>query len=61
MERQLSRLVTLVEGGRISKPLVVVSGGSARSPKARAGIQALCTQRNLDVLFTDKILSVNYG
>ncbi|KAK0619472.1 hypothetical protein B0T14DRAFT_209156 [Immersiella caudata] len=60
MERQLARLVTLQKKDRISSPLVMVSGGSARGPKARSCIEALCKEAGVDMIFTDEFLSVNY-
>ncbi len=52
-ERELSCLLESVEQKLVSKPLVVVSGGTARNPAVKSHMANLCFMRGLPVVFTD--------
>ena len=58
---QIARLVRLVARKRTSKPLIVVSGGTARNPGVKEQIKKACEAHNLPVLFTDEFkVSIQY-
>lgn len=58
---EITRLVTLVKRKQISKPLVVVSGGTARNPAVKSRMLDLCRESGVPVLFTDDFaVSITY-
>jgi tRNA A37 threonylcarbamoyltransferase TsaD len=52
-KHEISRLVKMVRHERVSKPLVVVSGGTARNPAVKSRMKALCDESGVAILFTD--------
>lgn len=50
--QEIVRLVSLVESGCVTSPLVVVSGGSARNPDVKLRMKTLCRQSGVHVVFT---------
>jgi hypothetical protein len=50
---EISRLVKMLEHERVSRPLVVVSGGTARNPAVKSRMMALCEEGGIPILFTD--------
>ncbi|KAK0746876.1 hypothetical protein B0T18DRAFT_466281 [Schizothecium vesticola] len=59
--REVARLVSLVESGCVTSPLVVVSGGSARNPAVKSQMMTLCRQSGVHVVFThDFDVSITY-
>jgi len=50
--REIARLVGMVEGGCVTSPLVVVSGGTARNPAVKSQMETLCKQSGIPVVFT---------
>jgi hypothetical protein len=61
VRRELARMVRMVERGLVTKPLVVVSGGTARNPAVKSRMLALCERSNVPVIFTDDFgMSIAY-
>jgi hypothetical protein len=52
-KHEISRLAKMVRHERVSKPLVVVSGGTARNPAVKSRMKALCDESGVAILFTD--------
>jgi hypothetical protein len=50
--RMISRLLDNVEQGMVSRPLVVVSGGTARNPDVKSYMTTLCRANRVPVVFT---------
>jgi hypothetical protein len=62
VQEQLDRLAQMASLGHLSKPLVVVSGGTSRNPAVKSRLEALCAQRNLPVKFTQDLgIAIAYG
>jgi hypothetical protein len=53
-EREISRLVERMELGVVSRPLVVISGGTARNPAVKSRLVYLCEAKGVSVVFTDE-------
>lgn len=51
--REIQRLVKMVRHERVSNPLVVVSGGTARNPAVRSRMTTLCDEVGIPIIFTD--------
>ncbi|KAH6839516.1 hypothetical protein B0I37DRAFT_386622 [Chaetomium sp. MPI-CAGE-AT-0009] len=52
-KREISRLVEKMKVGVVSRPLVVVSGGTARNPGVKSHIISLCQAKGVSMVFTD--------
>ncbi|KAK0612270.1 hypothetical protein B0T14DRAFT_440845, partial [Immersiella caudata] len=53
VRRELRCLARMVQSGYVTKPLVVVSGGTARNPAVKSRMAALCQKHNVPLAFTD--------
>ncbi|KAK4235727.1 hypothetical protein C8A03DRAFT_36422 [Achaetomium macrosporum] len=53
-KREISRLAEKMRQGMVSKPLVVVSGGTVRNPAVKSHMLALCNAKDIPVVFTDE-------
>ncbi len=56
--REVARLVRVVDAERVSNPVVIVSGGTARNPAVKSRMEEICEQHGVPVVFTDDFLSI---
>ncbi|EAQ88792.1 hypothetical protein CHGG_05411 [Chaetomium globosum CBS 148.51] len=52
--REISRLVERMKLGIVERPLVVISGGTARNPAVKSRLLSLCEVKGLSTVFTDQ-------
>ena len=52
--REISRLVERMKLGIVERPLVVISGGTARNPAVKSCLLSLCEVKGLSTVFTDQ-------
>jgi len=59
--REVARLASMVEGGCVTSPLVVVSGGTCRNPAVKSSMKSLCKEAGVPVVFTEDFkLGITY-
>lgn len=60
--REMARLAEMAktDSDRVPKPVVVVSGGTARSPAVKSYMKDLEKEHKIPVVFTDNLVGLSY-